>query len=430
MARNNISLSVDELAKGRRWKVRWREDVIENGERRTVARSKTVTTAGARDSLVSKIRRHLEAGEVFETAARVIAPMSNLEAAGVAWLAWHQAQGRTASTVRQHKSALRRIFDTVRRVRNIGPDAIVLSNVLTVGLFSELLTAWIADDAAATGRKGPIAPCGPRRRAELASRLVGLWKWAASQPAAYPGVPVPPLDDRLLVPVAPPRGSAPLAPTWVEMDAIVARAYSYDANENRRHTSYGDLLAGERMTGLRVDQIASIRRRDVNTSRNALVVATGKSAAEKAEQREVPIPPQLIALWTDRIAAATSPESFLFPASNAAGHMAADTEIIGEMWSAAEDSGEIRKGIYRPRGKRKARPNHAFRAGYMAGLEAFEVEIDGQPVRRIMDKTIDFLVGHHPATVRDRSYSAATWAALEAAVSQVPTMVLTLEAST
>ena len=80
MARNNISLSCDELPGGK-YKVRWREDVVVDGVRTTKARSRTVTDKGARDELVAKLRRTLETGAVFEPEARIVTTAANLELA-------------------------------------------------------------------------------------------------------------------------------------------------------------------------------------------------------------------------------------------------------------------------------------------------------------------------------------------------------------
>ena len=72
---------------------------------------------------------------------------------------------------------------------------------------------------------------------------------------------------RMLVkhPPVPARPGAPEAPTWAECDAVVRRAYTID-------TQLGDVLAGERLTGLRVEQVVGIRRRAIDPIRMTLVV--------------------------------------------------------------------------------------------------------------------------------------------------------------
>ncbi len=214
-------------------------------------------------------------------------------------------------------------------------------------------------------------------------------------------------------PPVPARPGAPEAPTWAECDAVVRRAYTID-------TQLGDVLAGERLTGLRVEQVVGIRRRAIDPIRMTLVVENGKSAAEVADQRTIPVPQSLLNLWQARIAACKGRDDFLFPATTQSGHLHLDTDVLKRLWMDAVRAGEVGPNVYKPLNRRKGRPNHGFRAAYMAGLQGLTVEIDGSPVQRVTDKTIDYLVGHKPQDTRSKHYTPPTKAALEAAVRLVP----------
>ena len=60
----------------------------------------------------------------------------------------------------------------------------------------------------------------------------------------------------------------------------------------------------------------------------------------------------------------------------------------------------------------------------MAGLESLTAEVEGHDVRLVADKVIDYLVGHHAVTTRDRHYAPPTPKQLKAAVSLVPAIDL------
>jgi integrase len=452
MSRSPISLSTYAMIDGREvrcdldgrlegsrkrsdgpFKLRWREDVEEDGVRSRVQRAKSCSTLAALRALHSKTQQALEAGEVApEAKARPIPTVAALDQIALGWLRFKAAKGRASGTIIVYKSCMARIFKTIRSVRGIADDVAVPASLLSVTLFSELQTSWRTEDAAALRTRKKVTSSKVRRKMahgaqahaaspwriyDLSLILYKVWQWAASQPAEWPGVPAAPQDRDLVLPRVPPRPPAPDAPTWAEMDAVVRRAYAHSRD-------LGDILAGERCTGLRVDQVESIRRRAIDVKRATLIVEVGKSEAEKAEQREIPIPRGLLDLWKERITA-TKADDFLFPnPQRVEGYVVVDTRVEGELWTSAEQAGEVRPGILKPRTRRKGRPNHALRAGYMAGLEAVTADVKGQKVRLIDDKVIDRLVGHHPTSTRDKHYSPPTPDQLQAAVSFVPAIDL------
>lgn len=445
MARNNISLSISPTNPPRGyegpWKIRWREDVVEDGQRVSKARSKSVSDKGARDALVAKIRRTLESGDVYAPEARVVTTAANLELAALAWLRWQSSRDRKKSTRTRYKSAIARIMGTIRRVRGIKADATIPVTVLDVQLFTEMRNRWIAEDAAAgSGANGKRQPgqCSPLWRYHLSGHLFSIWSYCASQPATYPCIPA--LVDRgLVIPPVPPRSGAPEAPTWTECDAVVRRAYGHSAD-------LGDVLAGERLTGLRVVQIVSIRRRALDPVRCTLQVEMGKSAAEDAEKRTVPVPRSLVELWQARIAA--GPDAYLFATeSTASGHYEVDSNIVTRLWTEAEEAGEVRANAGRRRVPLPTRARSVVSApdrgrrgdgplgrGDEGGRGASRRLVTAQPEEEAPEpclprglpgpsaregrcREVRFeLVGHEPKSVEGLHYSAPTMQDLRSAI--------------
>ena len=438
MARNSISISLYALTKvngvdrevpcdlkgraegtnkvhGGRFKIRYREDVEENGVVKRCQRGPSFDNLAAALDMYMKVKGHLERGEVYEPAVRKVAPVANLDVVALKWLRDQGTEKRTG-TAKVYKSSIKRIFSTIRALKGIAETVAVPASVLSIGLFSELRSVWKTEDERFTARKDGGRAAGPWRRYDLSLVLFNIWQSAYSQPLEYPGVPPCPLDKSLVLPRTPPRPRAPSPATWEEMDHIVRRAYEYGDD-------YGDLLLGERSLGLRVGQIEGIQRSAVNVKESILTVEIGKSEEEQAEQREVPIPAFLLAAWMHRIAACKSPDAYLFPASERARtsvHFKHDSEIVKSFFVAAADAGEVREGIFKPRTHRKCRTTHGLRAGFMSELESLEKLVDDEMMPIVPDKVIDFLVGHHPQTTRDRSYVPPKMEKLRRASARIP----------
>ncbi len=173
------------------------------------------------------------------------------------------------------------------------------------------------------------------------------------EPEARPGVHLPPRDSPRLLPYSPVHTDAPPAPTWAEMDAVIRLA---------------------------------------------------------AAQAVVPVSRYLVNLLAPRLAERRDPLSPLFP-SPRTGELRKNRsqKSIRAVWLAATEAGEVRREVWDPPNRGHGRPNHAFRAGFLASLKA-------------SDGVKDFLVGHAPQHTRERHCATPSMEARRAAVDGIPEM--------
>ncbi len=378
------SVSVTALGKGR-YRIRWREKAAgpggepfrkPDGRWATVDRSLTLDGKEARDAAVARVGRDLAgAGRVVELAATLPPSVADLEQAAVAWLRY-KATRCTASSLDAYALDMKRFFTVVRRLKGIAGSAGVSASVLSRDLLMQALREW------------QVAGLSESSVYASSRSVLEMWRWVADDPAAYAGVPTPPRESRAVLPRAP-IYTAPAAPTLAECDAAL-RHLPLAANESRR---IGAFL---RYTGLRIHQVLAMRRRDLDFDRALLTVSTGKSRAEKAEMRTMPVARALVAEsrgWFTGLDAG----DFLFPAWGIVGSArpaAIRPGVFHDAWALATRAGEVREGTWRPPNRKAARPEHAFRA-------AFQSFLRGQGVT---EPVIDALVGHHGKTVRSRHY--------------------------
>lgn len=385
------SVSVDQLGP-HRFKVRWRETVSEGGQRRTVARALTVSTREAAIELQAKVLRAVETVGYYESEARELPPVTNLERAAGDWLKHKAARGVAVGTVRRYTAYMDRFFRAVRALRTIGKDEVVPASVLSRTLFSEAILSWRAEGLSESMVYG------------MSSTALDMWRWVCDDPDNYPGVPVSPRDPSTVLP-PPPIYVAPLPPTLAEVDACLRRL----------HRAYVAKPAAilMRFTGLRISQVLGLRCEDLDLANQTLCVRVGKSRREKAESRLVPISPHLV----DEIApwmANRLPEDYLVRrrkdqhAAETQSHL--PTVVLSAAWEEATQAGEARREVWAPRSRKLSRPDHAFRAAFMAYLEE-------QGVR---DSVIDYLVGHAPMSTRRRHYAPPGFEQLQEAVGKLP----------
>lgn len=169
-----------------------------------------------------------------------------------------------------------------------------------------------------------------------------------------------------------------------------------------------------RYTGLRADQALNIKRRDIDLENARLTVTAGKSRAEKAEQRTIPISRHLVNELTSWIGP-YRPGDWLFPARGKVGaesRAPVEPGFFTLAWEAATAAGQAREIAWKPESREHARPEHAFRAAFQAHMRALG----------IMDEVIDALVGHHGRSTRGKHYAGneTLWERMEDAVKLLP----------
>lgn len=208
--------------------------------------------------------------------------------------------------------------------------------------------------------------------------VFSAWNWAYESDKYGEDVLRP---RRIEMPV--PARSHAVAPSWEQMDAVIAAAYrlAIDARDDLHRVAWSwraRLCTVLRFTGLRVDeQVMQLRWDDVRLEEGELVVRgeLGKSRQERAG-RVIPLSPHLVELlkgWGVR-------EGYLIAPHKDDRH--SDPRHMAELWKAAK----VPERVWgTPPGRKKSQVHHAFRKGLKTGLADLGVT---QDVR-------DFLVGHH-----------------------------------
>lgn len=274
-----------------------------------------------------------------------------------------------AGTLRHYDRALRR-FAAWLAARH--PKATELGLEL---LTRDALAAWFGSLVDPQREGGPLDVATARL---YVTAVFSAWEWAEDSDAYGESVKRP---RRPELPV--PRRSPAVAPSWAEMDAVIAAAYRLAAGaqherDRRGYTWRGRLLLLLRYTGLRVDEQAMrLLWSDVDFERRELLIRgeLGKSARERSG-RIVPLSAHLLEQmggWGPR-------EGYLL-----APHKACRTSsprIMAEVWKASGVSTRIWAA---ENGRGKTQVHHAFRKGLKTGLGRLGVASD---VR-------DFLLGHH-----------------------------------
>lgn len=302
---------------------------------------------GAQHSRSFTNRKHAEAlkREVDEDAAlgrpwqpRVARRAPRLEAGMIAYLT-DRSRVLAPSTLHRYAIALEIFKDFA------GADADV--SILSRQTMAEYF-GWLRDPA--NGRHGR------QRSINTTTKLVGiaqeLWAWLAGDDA-FTGFVAPVRRIEL-------RREAPtpaVAPTWAEMDAMIAAAAGW-------HRQLAIVL---RFTGLRVAQALAIRWEHVDVDAATLVVASGKSAQEK-RGRIIPISRHLaqeLAGWGVR-------EGFVIDCPRK--ERTPRARDFERAW--------IRAGVRAAAWQGHA--HHAFRKGFISGLKRLGAD----------DEAVKVLVGH------------------------------------
>lgn len=216
----------------------------------------------------------------------------------------------------------------------------------------------------------------PVSRATARNRVITVhscWEWAYDSDTYGDLVPRP---RKVRLPKAPRTPAA--APTWQEMDRVIAQAYTRAEADPENWTWRARLCVLLRFTGLRVDsQLMQLRWDDLDLDRGELTIRgeLGKSEAER-EGRIVPLSPHLVELmkgWGVRdgyVLAPTKEKRNSTP------------ELIEELWREAKVPERVWGKVT---GRGRTSVHHAFRRGFKTGLADLDVEA---LVR-------DYLVGHN-----------------------------------
>lgn len=379
-------VSIEERENGR-WRVRWREWVEEEGQRRRVQRSLVVEDHATAIEVQAKVLRAVETGELYEPeAVREIPAVATVDAVLDGWLESRAAKGVSRGTLTAYGSYTTRLVRTLRALDGLDEDKLVPGSWLSRDGVIRLTNALRAEDLA------------PSTVYWLVRALVQAWVWACDDPETYPGLAPAPRDLSSVLPRQAPA-LAGIAPTMAECDAVLRRAPS----------AVRTLLVVARCTGLRVGQIVALEVGDVDLDLRVLHVRTGKSAREKLG-RTMPLAPVLLP-YLQPVVSGRAPGDRLLLRPNGEPFPAKLQEGVRQTWEAATAAGEVRRPVWAPEGHKKTRPDHAFRAAFQAHL----VEAG------VRDETIDLLVGH-AGGLREQHYVNADprWPAAVAAMALIP----------
>jgi integrase len=234
--------------------------------------------------------------------------------------------------------------------------------------------------------------------------VYSAWDWAYDSDTYKDAVSRPRRFDMPM-----PTTTPAIAPTWDQMDAVIAKAYHLALVAPEIHGMHREawlwrarLCTLLRFTGLRVDeQVMRLQWSDFHLEAQELVIRgeLGKSRRERAG-RVIPLSPFLcdaLAGWGKREGFVVAPHKISRTSQPAR---------MAQLWELAKVPERV-WGV--SEGRSKASVHHAFRKGFKTGLSRLGV---AQEVR-------DFLVGHHRGI--DEHY-LDTYAQARAAVALIPAL--------
>ncbi len=208
-----------------------------------------------------------------------------------------------------------------------------------------------------------------------------MWVWAAERPERFPGVPparrVTGRDADLVR--APPPVVAADAPSWADMDAMIAHL-----DQREWHRRLAIVL---RYTGIRVGQGLSLAWRDVDLVQGILRLRAGVVGAKSGATRVVPMHPMLVEVmkkWQ-------MPGRWVFPHSRDP-KKTWETKAVSEPFRRAWEAAGVDRakwdlpedGFALVGDRSHGSPTHAFRRGVKVGL-----------IRAGVDDTLaNYLIGH------------------------------------
>lgn len=409
-----------------RWRLTWRE---RSGGSSALVRWQVYGDAAEVEERAIQVYRSLRATGTFTkpdengAAAPLERPaVADLRAVFAAWCAWRvDNRGAAQSTRKAILASIQGFLAHARDELGLEEGAPVPASAMSPALCEAVLRRTketpsprskgrplVDPEAGRRSRpkkpkpKVEPTPPGPHRVAQLLRYVYAAWEWASDEPERWPGLAPAPRTKSRVVPAVPVSSRALPAPTWEEMDLIVACARA------SRSPDVADVLELARGTGLRVGQVLRLEVRDVRLGPSPTLRIRGELGKSQRERqgRTVPLAPVLVPLL-ERLVAGRAGDARLFERGEV--HPATMRRIL----AAAEVEG-LRPDVWRSDERGNDRITHFMRAGFQRGLRRAGVE----------DRIIDALVGHDQKTTRDESYDPAGDDELVEAVARVPAVVV------
>ncbi len=385
-----VGLSYQDLGGGR-FRLSWRQwEEVPDGGRVRRQRSVTAYSVEERRRLELEIERTLLERGYWSGDEPAAKPLDvNLERAALAWLDWKTGlRAVSTSTRRNLAGAMRRWFNTLRRLRGWAPEVVIPGNEMKQSTVAEV-TKHLRERYA----EGTVY--------QTVAAVIDMWTWAASQDE-YAALPRPPYNLQLVMPPAVAYHAPDAVPTFAECDAAIRLI---------RLPLPRRLAIIMRYTGLRLEQAAHIHREDIDLRAKTLLIRKGKSRREQAMMRRVPVARHLVADLRPWLEGRLPGPLFPDPTNGALPlvNYRNQTRYVTEAWRRATQNGSARLEVWAPPSRSKTRPDHAFRAAFQAALDEAGVS----------DSTIDWLVGHAPKSTRSRHYARPSDNVLREAVERV-----------
>lgn len=373
------------------WYVEWKEAVVsEQGAKRWRKRSRRMPSKRAADALAREVETAKALGERWEPAEdRAVVTMQELV---VRYLQAGAAGGAKATTIRSRASYLAPFLT------RHGDD---LADRLSVALLQ-----GYAGTLPAEGRQAET-----RYRKVLEVELAWRWAWDSE----LPGVPPPRrITSQRGGLQRPPPVVATAAPTWDDVDAMLAQL------TRPWHRRAGLVI---RYHGLRASQATGLRWADLDLERGLLRLPSGRRGAKRGRGRVVPLAPPLLVevrRWEGQRRG-----ELLFPRryTNKATGQPHEGPYRGDAllgpfrraWTLAEVPAD-RWGAPEASERAHGRPVHALRSALKVGL--LRLGVDGA--------VVDYLLGHSRGAT-DAAYvpqeapeQSPLWAPMVEAVARIP----------
>lgn len=267
--------------RGDGWYVQWKELVVlqdaDGATRREwKTRARTVPTHEAAKTLAREIETAHALGRAWKDTREEA--KATLRSVVLAYMRAAVDAGAPIATQRFRSSMLGSFLDFIRArdEEDAGVDTPVTE--LTLALL-ERYARWLPGE----GRQA-------QTRYRKVMEVERMWAWGYDRPERFPGMPVPRRytggssdSDKLS---APPPVVAVAAPTWADVDAMMAQL---TLEWHRR------IALVMRFTGLRASQACGLEWRDFDLDRKVLFVRARVRGAKRSRARVLPLHPELVA---------------------------------------------------------------------------------------------------------------------------------------